>query len=89
MKFKMCHTFGGRTSMVIMNGTGSKPIEAIKIVIDSPYIGTQLLSGNSSLYSRCNAKISIPRPVPIDDVVNRILRPKRSIKNIVSMFADS
>lgn len=81
------HTFGGRISMVIIYGTGKSPIEATKIVNDNPYIGTQLLSGNSALYNRCKAKTSIPIPAPNDDIVNKILRPTRSIKNIVRKLA--
>lgn len=82
-------TLAGRTSMVIIIGTDRSPVCAMNTVNDSTYIGTQLVFGSWSLYKWCNPKMSIPSPVPIDDVVNRILRPSRSIKNIVDTFATS
>lgn len=71
------------------NGTGRRPIDAMKIVIDNPYIGTQSLSGKTSLYARCIAKTNNPIPVPIDEVVKIIFRPNRSIRNTVIEFATS
>lgn len=82
-----CLTFCGRTSIVKTYGTGISPTEAINMVNDNPYIGTQLHSGNSFLNKWCEAKISIPIPVPIEESTNRNFRPIRSIRIIVTILA--
>lgn len=82
-------TLGGRTSMLMMAGTGNIPREPTNTVTDKPYIGTQLLSGSWSLYMRCMAKTNIPSPVPNAENVNIIFRPRRSMRNIVNKLAAS
>lgn len=88
-KTQILHTWVGKISIVIINGTIETPNDRKKMVKMTPQTGIQLVIGSSVLKKWWIDKMVMPHAPPPLERISKLRRPNRSMRNILKLLAQN